>query len=57
MKHLFIALSCSFLPMALSIDAAAETPPRRKSGLWEIKTTVSNSPRQFKRFRDLDTHA
>ena len=30
-----------------AIDAAAETPPRRKSGLWEIKTTVSNSPRQF----------
>ena len=47
MKHLLTVLSCCLLPMVIVIDATAETPPRRKSGLWEVKTTVSNSPRQF----------
>ena len=47
MKHLPIVLSCCLLLLVTAIDAAAETPPRRKSGLWEVKTTVSNSPRQF----------
>jgi len=47
MKHLPIVLSCCLFLIVISIDAAAETPPRRKSGLWEVKTTVSNSPRQF----------
>ena len=47
MKHPFVILSCCLLPTVIVINVAAETPPRRKSGLWEIKTTVSNSPRQF----------
>ena len=47
MKHLFIGLSCCLLLTIIVIDAASETPPHRKSGLWEFETTVSNSPRQF----------
>lgn len=47
MKHLLIVLSSCLLLMITVIDAAAETPPHRKSGLWEITTTVSNSSRQF----------
>jgi uncharacterized protein DUF3617 len=47
MKHILIVLSCCLLPIVTVIDATAETPPHRKSGLWEVKTTVSNSPRQF----------
>lgn len=47
MKHLFIILNCCLVLMVTVIVAVAETPPRRKSGLWEVKTTVSNSPRQF----------
>ena len=44
MKHLRIVLSCGLLLMITVGDAASETPPRRKSGLWEIKTTVANTP-------------
>ena len=47
MKNILIVLSCCLLPIVTVIDVTAETPPHRKSGLWEIKTTVSNSPRQF----------
>lgn len=44
MKHLLIVLSCGLLWMVTVGDAASETPPHRKSGLWEMKTTVSNPP-------------
>jgi hypothetical protein len=47
MKHLLIVPSCCLLLMVTVIDAASETPPHRKSGLWEIKTTVSNTSRSF----------
>jgi hypothetical protein len=47
MKHLLIVLNCCLLLMVPMSDAASETPPHRKSGLWEIKTTVSNTPRSF----------
>jgi len=47
MKHLLIVLSCCLLLMVTVIDAASETPPHRKSGLWEIKTTVSNTPNRL----------
>ncbi len=47
MKHLLIGLSCCLLLMVAVLDAASEAPPHRKSGLWEIKTTVSNASRQF----------
>lgn len=29
--------------MGTVLSVAAETPPRRKSGLWEIKTTIPNA--------------
>ena len=47
MKHLLVVLNCGLLLMVIAGDAASETPPRRKSGLWEINTTVSNTPRSF----------
>jgi uncharacterized protein DUF3617 len=47
MKHLSVVLVCGLLLTGAVGDATSETPPRRKSGLWEIKTTVSNSPREF----------
>ena len=47
MKHLLVVLSCGLSLIVTVGDAASETPPRRKSGLWEIKTTVSNTPRSF----------
>jgi len=46
-KHLLTVLSCCLSLTVTVIAAAAESPPRRKSGLWEIKTTVSNTPRSF----------
>lgn len=44
MNHLRAVLGCGLLLMATAREAASETPPRRKSGLWEVKTTVSNAP-------------
>ncbi len=44
MNHLRMGLGCCLLLMATVLAVASETPPRRKSGLWEIKTTVSNAP-------------
>jgi len=47
MKQRLNVLGCCLLLMATMTTAVAETPPHRKSGLWEIKTTVSNTPRSF----------
>lgn len=44
MNRLRIVWSCCFLLTATVLDAAAETFPRRKSGLWEVTTTVSTAP-------------